>query len=301
MKIKCYNMFRLKFLKSAKFSIFLLLILVFTAEILYCQTDSLLIKQKEFEENKFSFEKERFSVGLGLFNSIDDAGITFGSKQLGLGVIIDLEDALGLETSSFVFRGSANFKYGKRFQHDIVFDYFSINRRASKTLEADLEIGDNIYTVGTKLESKFNVSIIKAKYEYAYLQDDRISLGLTAGLFIMPLKFSVISDSLDEQKTSMVAPLPLIGLYSNFLITKKLVLRQRAEMLYLKVDNFTGSILDLNFSVEHKTFKHFGFGLGFNLSRLNITAKGNDYPEINFFGSIRMEYSGALLYVRFYL
>ena len=298
MKIKTV---KISYLHISRDSVLLLIILAFQSNPVYCQADSSLNENTYKKESGIGFEKERFSISLGSFISIDDAGITLGSKQLGLGVILDLEDALGLNTSSFVFRGIANYNFGKKNQQAIVLDYFSINRQATKILEADIELGDSVYPVGTRIDSKYNLSIIRVKYEYAFIHDERVSLGLSAGLFIMPLQFSVKTQKSDGQTTSILAPLPLLGIHSDFLIAKKLVIRESVEMLYLKYSGFTGSILDLNFAIEHKTFKNFGFGLGINLNRLSISAEGKDYPNIDFTGSIKMEYSGILLYARFYL
>jgi hypothetical protein len=298
MKIK---MVKNSCLHNSRVSILLLIILAFQSNPVYCQADSSLNENTYKKESRIGFGKERFSISIGSFFSVDDAGITLGSKQLGLGVILDLEDALGLSTSSFVFRGIASYNFGKKNQQAIVLDYFSINRQATKILEADVELGDSVFPVGTRIDSKFDLSIIRAKYEYAFIHDERLSLGFSAGLFIMPLRFSVKTQKSAGQTTSILAPLPLLGIHSDFLIAKKLVLKESIEMLYLKYSSFTGSILDLNFAIEHKTFKNFGFGLGINLSRLNISAKGNDYPNIDFTGSVKLEYNGVLLYARFYL
>jgi hypothetical protein len=277
------------------------MLLSFPDHLIFCQTDTLAKQMPVMEEGKNVFEDERFSLGLGFFYSADNAGITLGSKQAGLGIVYDLEDALGLETSSFVFRGDASLKLGKRHRSTIVLNYFGINRRATKTLDADLELGDITYPVGTKLDSKFYLSIIRAKYEYTFLQDDRVSLGLSAGLYIIPLSFSVKSGSSEEQATAFIAPLPVFGLRSDFFITKKLELKESAEVLYLKIDNFSGSILDLKLAVEYRAFKHFGFGMGINSNRLSVAAKGEDYPGIDFFGTVKMDYTGVFLSVNLYL
>jgi hypothetical protein len=279
----------------------LLILLLLPGHFLFCQTDTLAKQKPIIKENKNGFENERFSLGLGFFYSADNTGITLGSKQAGLGIVYDLEDALGLNTSSFVFRGDANLKFGRRHRSAVVLNYFGINRRANKTLDADLELGDITYPLGTKLDSKFFLSIIRAKYEYTFLQDDRVSLGFSAGLYIVPLSFAVKSGGSEQQSTAFVAPLPVFGLRSDFLITKKLELKESAELLYLKIDNFSGSILDLKLAVEYRAFKHFGFGMGVNSNKLSVAAKGEDYPGIDFFGTVKMDYTGAFLSVNLYL
>jgi hypothetical protein len=89
----------------------LLILLLLPGHFLFCQTDTLAKQIPVIKENKNGFGNERFSLGLGFFYSADNAGITLGSKQAGLGIVYDLEDALGLNTSSFVFRGDANLKF----------------------------------------------------------------------------------------------------------------------------------------------------------------------------------------------
>jgi hypothetical protein len=287
--------------KNCRIIIFLLLIFTLQAQLLYSQSDTLVNGNQTVKENKVYFSNERFSLNLGTFYSANNTGITFGSKELGAGIIINFEDALGLETTNFAFRATARYNYGERRQHAIVFDYFSINRKANKTLESALEIGDTSYPIGTKIQSKYYLSIIRAKYDYTFLQDDRVSLGFSAGLFIMPISFSFKSGNEKEQKASIIAPLPVLGLRSDFLITKKLSLNQSVEFLYLKIDNFSGSILDLNFNLEYKAFKHFTIGLGINSTRLNLSATGNDYPGVDFIGIVKMDYTGVYLYLKSYI
>ena len=242
---------------------------------------------------------DRFSVRFGGFMAGYNSGITIGSKQLGLGLVIDIEDALGLKVSSFAFRGNAEYKFGDSKRHTVMVGYFGINRNAKKILEDSLQLGEIIYPIGTEITSKFDLSIIRLKYDYAFYQDDRVSIGATFGLFIMPVNFSVKAPGAEDQITNFTAPLPLIGLRTDFQINNKLYLRQSAELLYLPFETFTGSLLDLSIMLEHKTFKNIGFGLGINSNRLNITIKNVD-SKIDFFGDVRMDYTGLLFYGRYF-
>ena len=243
--------------------------------------------------------RERFSISFGGFLTNYNSGISIGSKQLGIGFHIDLEDALGLKTTTFAFRGNVNYHFGKERKQTVSFGYFGINRNAQKTLDSELEIGDVVFPIGTELTSKFDLTILRVKYDYAFLQNENVSIGASFGLFIMPISFSVITQHFEEQATDLVAPLPVLGLRSDFLITKKLYLRQSVELLLISIDDFQGRILDLDILMVHNTFKHVSFGLGINSNRLNIKAKGKSYPNINFFGEIGMEYTGVYLFAKY--
>ena len=139
------------------------------------------------------------------------------------------------------------------------------------------------------------MTIIRAKYDYSFYQDDRVSLGVSLGVFVMPLSFSIQTVYIFDEAVDMNPPFPILGLRSEFIITDKIYFKQSVDILYLPIDNFTGSIIDLVFLVGYKPFKHLGFGLGVNGNRMEITAKGKGYPGIDFFGDLKMGYTGVFL------
>lgn len=252
--------------------------------------DSLLLVYKTWDQ---------FSIRFGGFLSSYNSDITFGSKSVGLGLIIDLEDALGLETSSIILRGRANYRFGKTRRHAVGFGYFAINRRSTKVLDSALTIGQIIYPIGTEIKSRYDLTIFRVRYDYSFYQDDRISIGVSGGLFIMPVKFTIQANGQQDHNTWFTVPLPLLGLRTDFKISNKFYLKQSVEILYLSFDFFTGSVLDLNIALEHNTFKHFGFGIGVNSNRINITLKNQD-SAIKFFGDIRVDYTGVLLFAKYH-
>jgi len=259
--------------------------------------DEFKIDQDSVAQKSHSWDQ--FSVSFGGFLAGYNSGITIGSKSLGLGLVIDIEDALGLDVSTLAMRGKVIYRFGKTRKHALAGGYFGINRNAIKVLEDSLQLGDIIYPIGTELTSKYNLTIIRIKYDYSFYQDERVSLGASFGMFIMPVNFSVKAPGREEQVENFVAPLPLIGLRSDFQIGKKFYLRQTAELLYLNFTDFSGSLLDLSIMLEHKTFKNVGFGFGINSNRVNVTLKDPE-SKLNFFGDIRMDYTGLVLYGKYY-
>lgn len=241
----------------------------------------------------------RFSIDAGGFITSNSSGIVLGSQNLGVGLQVDMEEALGLETSTLALRFNAKYRFSKSKRHSASFSYFDVNRSAVKVLQQDLEIGDEVFPIGTEISSDFDLTIIRAKYGYSFFHDDRISLGGSFGFYIMPISFSVKAPNFNEQSTHFTAPLPLLGLYSDFKVKNKLYFKQSVEFLYLTILNFSGQIVDVNLALEHKTFAHFGFGLGANLNNINIQVTNEDSP-LNFVGKVRMGYSGLMLYGRFY-
>ena len=149
------------------------------------------------------------------------------------------------------------------------------------------------------LSSIFNISIVRLKYDYSIFHDNRVSIGASFGLFLMPISFSVKAAGQEDHSTKFTAPLPLLGLRTDFSITKKLFLKQNIEFLYISTSFFSGGLIDLSVYLEHKTFDHIAFGVGVNTNRLNISLKKPD-SSIEFYGDIIMDYTGMLLYGRYY-
>ena len=244
---------------------------------------------------------DKFSVSFGGFFAAYHNGIKIGSDQLGLGISIDLENALGLDVSTWATRGKVNYRFGKTNRHGLSFGFFSTVRNALKKQSEEIIIGDLVIPIGAEVRTSFTYSIYRLKYNYSIFQDDRVSLGVSFGFFILPVKFKVEVDGKGSSVTNFVAPLPVLGVSTDFLITPKLYFRQSVEVLYLSFDGFVGSLIDLDLSIEYKPLPRFGFGLGFNDHNLNLTAKNGVYPGLDFYGNISSSFSGIYLFAKYSL
>lgn len=283
-------------LKNLIFSVGLLLMTLNAYSTLANDTDSI-----NSDSNIVINPWAKLSVSFGGFFLRNANGITFGSQKLGVGIQINLEDALDLEVQSAAFRGQLNYRFGKTKRHQASFGYFSNNRKSTKTLTVDLDLNGYIIPIGTEISSWYNYAIIRVKYDYAFYQDDRVSLGASIGFFVMPISFSVSALNHQGTTTNFIAPLPAVGLRSEFIITEKFYLTSSAEILYFTYDNFTGSIMDLNFALEYRPIPHFGMGLGVNSFMGEFTATTDSFFDLGFFGNMRSGYTGANLFIRYTL
>ncbi len=253
------------------------------------------------DENKgTSGPWERFSVNAGWFVTALNSDVRIGSEELGAGIDIDLEDALGMDTTTSVFRADALYRFGQSRRHRFDFSFFEFRRDATKTLGREIEIRDRTYSVGTTVDSHFNLSIYKGAYSYSFFQDDRLDMGASFGVFVMPIEFGISAAGGAAQEESITAPLPVVGLRFDYAITPKLFLRQGVEFFYLEYQDFKGHMMNSSIRLEYNAWKHVGLGIGYDAFRLRIEARGEDYPEIDLNGSIEFEYAGILLYGKVY-
>ncbi len=249
------------------------------------------------EEGEKAKPWERFSLNVGGFVATVNSDFRLGSQSLGAGIDISPEDALGLDSSLFVFRADALWRFTSNRRHRFELSYYDLRRASTKNLEADIQIGDRIFTAGTTVDALFDLQVIRAGYSYSLIQDDRIDLGISAGLYVMPIRIKVSSTTSNEvTDEGITAPLPVLGLHFDFAITPKFFLKQSIDVFYFQYQNFQGDLLDTRVGVEYNIWKHFGVGVAYEYFRLQVKAESQDYPYIDLVGKIQFNYGGIMLY-----
>jgi hypothetical protein len=243
---------------------------------------------------------ERFSFKLGGYIADLDSSVYIGSDTLGLGASVDVEEALGLDSSMSVFRAEVSYRFGSSRRHMLGLKYYDFRRSSTKKLETEITWQDKTYPIGTTVESYYNIGVIKAGYGYAFFQDDRISLAASIGLFITPIEAGISATGIGTEEEEITAPLPVVGMSLDFAITPKLFLKQSLEVFYLEIGDFKGSIAAFNIVCEYNFWKNVGFGIGYDMFDLKIEANGSDYPNLDFIGKIEFRYTGLLLYTKVY-
>ncbi len=243
---------------------------------------------------------ERFSFKLGGYIVDLDSSVYIGSSALGLGASVDVEEALGLDSSLSVLRTEVSYRFSSSRRHLLGLKYYDFRRSSTKNLETEITWQDKTYPIGTTVESYYNIRVIKAGYDYSFFQDDRINLASSIGLFVTSIEFGVSAAGVGDTEEDITAPLPVVGLHLDFAITPKLFLKQSFEVLYLEIGDFKGSIAAFNIACEYNFWKNVGFGIGYDKFDLKLEANGSDYPNIDFIGEIKFAYTGLLLYTKVY-
>ena len=253
------------------------------------------------EEGEKAKPWERFSLNLGGFVATFNSDIRIGSKSLGVGIDVNGEDALGLDSSLTVFRADAVYRFTSNRRHRFDLSYVDLRRGATRTLQADIQFKDQTFSAGTTVDSLFDLKIIRGAYSYSLFQDERIDLGLSAGVYVAPIKIRISSSNTGTaEEETITAPLPVVGLRFDFAITPKFFLKQNIDFFYLQYQNFQGSLFDAKIALEYNVWKHLGFGIAYDYLRIQVKAEGQDYPGLDMAGKIEFGLGGLLLYGKFY-
>ena len=246
---------------------------------------------------------ETFSFNGGLFASRSQTDVRFGS---GLGVEVNLEDALGMESDTQVFRLESYWRFTDNRKHRADISWFSFRRTASRQITTDVIIkppdGEPIpIDAGTVVKSQYDMDILQLNYSYSFIQDDRLDFAGIAGLYIMPISLGLDVTGLvdDQADQSFTAPLPVLGLRLDILLAQKWYFRSSTQLFYIEYEDYTGSLVNTRTAVEYNPWTHVGLGLGVDALRMAVQADDNaSIPGLDLRGNVDFSYVGLYLYGR---
>lgn len=235
---------------------------------------------------------ERASIMLGAFVTDRESNTRLDSES-GEGTEIDMEDDLGLESSTSVARLGGYIWLGRRHRLDGA--YFDLSRSAQIPIQETIDFGDETFEIDTALNTEADLSIIKADYTFAVLAKDRGYLGVTAGLYIAETSFALSQPTLGRAESeSVTAPLPLFGLRGDYAVTERITLRGAVQWFGFETDDLDGRLTDFYVGADYGIGQRMAVGLAYNRVSMNIGAQEDD----GFTGRIDWGYDGLLLYFK---
>jgi len=235
---------------------------------------------------------ERASIIVGAFITDRQSETRFDSDT-GDGTDIDMENDLGLESSTNVARLGGYVWLGKRSRLDGA--YFDLSRSATIPIKETIDFGDETFQINTALNTEANLKIIKADYTFAVLAKDRGYLGVTAGLYIAETGFALSQPTLGRAETEDVtAPLPLLGLRGDYAITDRITLTGAAQWFGYSTNEFDGRLTDFYVGADYGFGKRMAVGLAYDRVSMSIGAQ----EDGGFSGQLDWGYDGFLLYFK---
>jgi hypothetical protein len=248
------------------------------------------------QENRSPWDPwEKFSFSLGGF-----AASLSNEARIGLpgaGVVINIEDALGLDASETVFRIDTSYRFGDSRRHRVDFTWFDLSRKATRTLTDDILVDGTTYPAGATVNSEFDLAFYNLRYSYSFIHDDRVDFAGSVGLHVTDLGLKLNSATQGAAGDTVTAPLPVIGGRLDVVLTPRWYARSSVEFLYVALNDFKGSITDSLMALEYRPWQHLSFGAGLNVVRFRLQADSSDAP-VNFRGKIDSNFAGLLLYAK---
>ena len=259
------------------------------------------VKSTDPLKKKPAFKRWYFS--LGPYGANLDTGINLGLQGVGLGIELDVEEFFGLETSSLTFRIDGYYRAGRTGRHKIAGSWFAFYREGENTLLEEVTLppalGGGTIPLGTTVEGKFNIDIFKLTYRYSIILDDRIDLNVGGGLYIAPIELGFGVKGSNFESSTLTAPLPVVGAGLKVALTPRWFVMTQADLMYLEISGYEGSIINSLVGLEYRPFKKVGFGIrGESLNLKVETTEDTGIPGLgDFVGTVDFAYTGASIYL----
>jgi hypothetical protein len=245
-----------------------------------------------------------FSVEFGFFLTSFSSDVTLTGSSGG-GVIVNLEDVLGLDVTTKQWAVKGHYRAWRR--HHFHFSYYDLSRDAEKHLEVPIPDpedpgGDPLVTIGTEVGSLLDLGVYKIGYTFSFWNDDRVDLGGGLGFHIMDIAAGIdVSGTNVLLKEETTLPLPVLMLRGNVSITKRVFLKTNFDVFYISLSGFEGLLLDANFALEGHICRFFGLGMGYNILKVELEGTGgDDFLGGGWNGKLDLDYSGLFLYGKFF-
>jgi hypothetical protein len=206
-----------------------------------------------------------------------DTELQVGSRQLGVGTKLQMEDLLGLDDSSALFR--LDFLWRINRSNLIGLSWYDIRRDGRVQIKEELEIGDEVFPAGARVKSELNTAIYRFNYWWNFVKDDDYEVGVGIGVYWMSLQAKFAGQVIAgeggggvDEKVSVQFPPPLLGLRGAWAITDRLRLTGTGEILYVPIDQFEGWIADVNIGLRWDVLDFAGLSLGYNFFTMGVDA-----------------------------
>lgn len=240
---------------------------------------------------------DKFKIQFGSFfvTNIDTTvSLAKTAGPVGAGARIDFEDQLGLDNSQAVGRIDGYYRFGKKSRID--FSYWKIDRDTNRVISEDITIGDITIPAGGTVHTRYDTDTLKAAYGFSFYNVPKAELGILAGLHLTTVDLEVtdLTGGAGSEQADSPIPLPVFGFYLRYNISPRWRFLVNSQFFALDFEDFDGSLTDLRLNVEHQTFKHAGFGFGFNRIAIDLEASSSD-DDLR--GTVKNNNDGFLAYV----
>ncbi|MFC0780005.1 hypothetical protein [Flavobacterium sp. HJSW_4] len=232
-------------------------------------TANLKTENKDFQDTSLEdlpWHNRRFKVSAGGFFPVNNTIVKVEGNNGNIGTEIDLENDLGFSKSTASFLGTFDWRISKRSR--LGFEYFVLDRTATKTLQRDINFGDNTYEVNGRVRGTFNVQIMRVAYGYAILSKPKYQAGLLVGAHVLfadlGLQLEANTQSIEKHDSfDFTAPLPDVGIWGEFVLGKRWGLYANVNYLAVQIDNTDGRIISYGLSVLYNVHQNFSLTAGY--------------------------------------
>lgn len=231
---------------------------------------------QDYDAEDLPWHARRFKFSAGAFFPTNNTQVEVGTNDGQFGDMIDFEKDLGFNKNSTSFTGSFEWRISRRSR--LGTEFFYLKRTSTKTLQRDIEFGENTYPVNARVSAFMDNQIARIYYGYAFISKPKYEIGALIGAHVL---FGDVGLRLEGQTQAIevkdnfdfTAPLPDLGLWAEVVLAKKWGLYVNTNYFALKVNDIDGRILSYNISVLYNVYKNFSLTAGYTGLNIRVDAE----------------------------
>jgi hypothetical protein len=233
---------------------------------------------------------DHFYLAAGVFVPKTSTSAELDSATLGAGAAIDFERALGMTTQKTVPDVFARWRISDRWRFEV--EYFELNRSGDKVLTQDIQWGDQTFTAGTEVLSRFDFSDIRTSVGYSFFKTADKELGVGFGFHVASYDAALSAASVGTQAKKVLAPLPVLSAFGQFALTETWAVGARLDRFVVSYENYDGNVTSMAVDLNYQPFRHVGFGLAYRSLFITLKATGSTLTA-----QFQQTFQGPLLYM----
>jgi hypothetical protein len=244
----------------------------------------LISNQASAEDQTFRLDDgHKYFIGFGTAIVEFDTTFRIEDKKSQLSLFIDGEGTLGLPDVSNVSTVFGGVRLGEK--HSLRASFFSV-KRESRFEVSDLNLEDLII-VDAELSLTDSTNFLNLDYGYNLFRDDRSSVDLLLGLFVLDLNYVFEANGQVEingfveggqyiQDASVIAPVPNIGLNLDFAFTPKWSVGANVSFIQGQYQEISASAFRTGLRAKYQFSRHFAGQIGLSYFDARVTIDEDD-------------------------
>lgn len=238
-------------------------------------------------------QQQAIEIRLSAISSSINTEVTRDAANGQPGDELDLEDFLGIADKETILQIDTLFRVA--YFHRLELSYFELQRRGRKTLQRDINFGDEMFPAGTDVETFIGSEILRFAYSYSLMRDSQKELGVTAGLSYARFETGLVADATQQsERVTIDLALPTLGIFGSVALGRKWRLNMDINAFALDFDRYDGYMGYLNVGLERKFGDRINAGFGYNFYGTQLSSKNEDLR-----GTFRMRHHGPKLTMGF--
>ncbi len=219
---------------------------------------------------------DRAAFFIGGINSRADTTAQVNSN-VGIGSTLLLERLFSIPRERNYARFQGYYRFSRK--HRLDFRYLRTSAAGTNTLlDEDITVGPLTFQIGAAIGARQEMRFGAVEYRYAFVNDGKAEAGISTGLGIVDLDleiFGQISVSpgpilTASERVSETIPLPVVGVYTDFTLTRRLFLSVEGLLFAANYDKYSGDISDVRAALRWHPAQFFGLGVAFNRTRIDV-------------------------------